>query len=334
MDNTKEGSFNIIKITKIQDLINGQVSKLPESDLTIQSNSHVVQLEYVEAEDEDNKYEIKPGCFSINETAMGTILEKFELKEGRLLETIDNTSRIIKEQESFFNRLHVYKELKREPKRSILLCSPPGVGKSAAITRVCKKLLEEEGTAVVVWDTSAITASSVNKFFLSRSIFTPEVKKLIMVIEDIEGRTSEEEYGSRSSNSSLLNFLDGVGNPFKGIPTFIIATTNNPERSVSALIDRPGRFDKVIEMATPNSFECAELLKFITNKDDLSDEEYSAMELAAKHEFSIAHIQESVVRSKLDDITIYEAVQALVQHKKRFKEAFTKAPKERLGLGM
>lgn len=334
MSENENGEFKVIKVTKIEDLEQQIVKKLPESDLTIQSNDHLIQFEYKEIEKDLKKYKIKKGCYTLTETNMGVILEKFKLRDYSLLKTIDNTSAIISERDRFFNNLSVYKELNREPKRAILLCSPPGVGKSSAINEVCKSSLEEEGTTVVIWDTSEIRATSVNKFFLSRSEFSKDVKKLIMVIEDIEGGTVEDDYGSRGAVSSLLNFLDGVGSPFKGVPTFIIATTNNPEKSVGALIDRPGRFDKVLEMKTPSEKECMQLLKFIKNQEEeLSEEDQEAAKMCAKNEFSIAHIQEAVVRSKLDQITIKQSVQQLVDHKKRFKESFSKTPHRRMGLG-
>lgn len=334
MSEQKEtGVFKIIRVTKIEDLIDKTVKELPESDLTIQSDTHLVQFEHKEKEVKHKKYTIKKGCHSLTETNMGVILEKFELRDYSLLKTIDNTSAIIEERDKFFSNLEVYKELNREPKRAILLCSPPGVGKSSAINEVCKSSLALDGTAVIIWDTSEIRANAVNKFFLSRSQFHKDVKRLIMVIEDIEGGTVEDDYGSRGAVSSLLNFLDGVGSPFKGIPTFIVATTNNPEKSVGALIDRPGRFDKVLEMKTPNEKECAELLKFIKNQtEELSEEEKEAASTCAKNEFSIAHIQEAVVRARLDKVSIKEAVDQLVAHKKRFKEAFSKTPKRSMGL--
>lgn len=327
------GKFKIIKVTKLEDLVDKSVKELPESDLSIQTDTHLVQFEHTEEEREVKKFIIKPGCYSMVDTNVGVILEKFKLRDYSLLKTIDNTSMIINERDKFFSNLKAYKELKRDPKRAILLCSPPGVGKSSAINEVCKSSLKEEGTSVIIWDTSDIRANSVNKFFLQRSKFHKDVKKLIMVIEDIEGGTVDDDYGPRAAVSSLLNFLDGVGSPFKGVPTFIIATTNNPEKSVGALIDRPGRFDKVIEMKTPSEKECINLLKFILEKGSLTDEESVAAGIAAKNEFSIAHVQEAVVRSKLDDITIKEAVDQLVDHKKRFKEAFSKAPQRKLGLG-
>ena len=333
MGSKETGKFKIIKVTSLEDLTDKTAKELPESDLTIQTDSHIIQFEHVEEDKKFKKYKIKPGCFSVTDTNMGVMLEKLELRDYNLLKTIDNTSTIINERDKFFNNLDVYKELKRDPKRAILLCSPPGVGKSSAINEVCKSSLALEGTSVVVWDTSEVKASSVNKFFLSRSEFDKKVKRLIMVIEDIEGGTVDDDYGPRAAISSLLNFLDGVGNPFKGIPTFIVATTNNPEKSVGALIDRPGRFDKVIEMKTPSENECKELLKFIMEKDELSTDENLAAKAAAKSEFSIAHLQEAVVRSKLDQITVKEAVEQLVKHKERFKESFAKAPKRQMGLG-
>lgn len=327
------GKFKIIKVTKIDDLADQTEKELPESDLTIQSDTHIIQFEHKEAKTKVKKRIIKTGCYTLTDTNMGVIPEEFELRDYNLLKTIDNTSTIISERDKFFNNLEVYKELKREPKRAILLCSPPGVGKSSAINEVCKSSLEEEGTTVIIWDTSEVRATSVNKFFLNRSKFHKNVKKLIMVIEDIEGGTVDDDYGPKAAVSSLLNFLDGVGSPFKGVPTFIVATTNNPEKSVGALIDRPGRFDKVIEMKTPNAKELSDLLKFIMEKDELSEEEEQAAKDAAKNEFSIAHIQEAVVRSKIDKITVKEAVDQLINHKKRFKEAFSKSPKRSMGLG-
>jgi SpoVK/Ycf46/Vps4 family AAA+-type ATPase len=329
----ESGKFKVSQVTKLEDLADKTVKEIPESDLTIQTDTHIIQLEYNEKERQRKQFIIKSGCFSMTDTSMGVILEKFELREYNLLKTIDNTSMILRERDRFFSKLDVYKELERDPKRAILLCSPPGVGKTATINDVIKSSLTDKSTAAVIWDTSEIRASSVNKFFLSRSTFHKDVKRLILIIEDIEGGTSEDDYSSKGINSSLLNFLDGVGNPFKGIPTFIIATTNNPERSVGALIDRPGRFDKVIEMKTPDARECYELLKFIRKSDKAEDELEAAAKMAADSEFSIAHLQEAVVRSMLDDITVKEAVEQLVGHKKRFKEAFSKKPKGRLGLG-
>ena len=261
---------------------------------------------------------------------MGVKLKKIKLKNYSLLKSIDNTSQILAEAKKFFTKLDVYSKLNRDPKRALLLCSPPGVGKTAAITDVCQEFLKDKNTSVVTWDTSAVRSSSVNRFFMQHSEFSKKVERFIFVMEGIGGGTVEDHHGSRGADSSLLNLLDGIGNPFKGVPTFIIATTNNPEQSVGALIDRPGRFDKVIELKTPSEDECIKLLQFIAGKE-LSKEEVDAAKLAAKNEFSIAHLQEIVVRSLLDDTTMLEVAKQLVKHKTRFKNAFQDV--KRLGIG-
>ena len=327
-----KGNFEIIKVTKLEDLADRSIKNLPESDLTIQTDNEIIQMKYNDPEDNRTKTTIKKGSYSIEDTSMGVSLAKLSLKKYDLLETIDNTSVIMNEANKFFNRLEVYKKLKREPKRALLLASPPGVGKTAAINKVCEKFLSEEGTAVLVWDTSAVRSASVNRFFLNGSKFDKEVKKLILIMEDIGGGSTEDYHGPRGADSSLLNLLDGVGSPFKGIPTFIIATTNNPEQSVEALIDRPGRFDKVVIMETPNEKECVELLKFIMTKEDLTDDEKEAAKISAKNKFSIAHLQEAVVRSMLDDIGVLDAVKELEIHKKKYKKAFQETKSMGLGL--
>jgi len=332
--NEELGKFKVNRITKIEDLADKTVNEIPESDVTIQTDTHIIQMEYVDPEDNRKKTIIKPGCFALEDTNIGVQLSKFELKKHDLLETIDNTSCIISEKHKFFERLDVYKKLNKEPKRALLLCSPPGIGKSAAIGKVCRDELKGENTAIVIWDTSSVRSSSVNRFFLNNTEFSKEVEKMILVIEDIGGG-SVDEYGggARGADSSLLNLLDGVGTPFHGMPTFIIATTNNPETSVEALIDRPGRFDKVIEMKSPNEKECIELLSFISKKEELDSDDIEAAKLAATEKFSIAHIQEIIVRSMLDDISFLEVAKQLKEHKKRFKNSFQEI-KNKLGLGL
>lgn len=327
---SKEGSFKVIKVTDIDDLEEGK--EIPESDVTFQTEKQIIQLEHQEREADGKKYIIKPGCWTIEDGAFGTTLKKFDLKNYHLLESIDNTSTILSEKDKFFSKLDIYKSLKRDPKRAILLCSPPGVGKTAAINKACKIALEQEGTAAIFWDTSDIRSSVVNRFFLHKSKFSKKVKRLIFVIEDIGGGTVEEYGGSRGADSSLLNLLDGVGQPFGDVPTFIISTTNNPEQSVGALIDRPGRFDKVIELKTPGVKETKELLQFIADRE-LNEEDVKAAEIAAHNKFSIAHIQEIVVRSLLDDVTTEQAAHQLKDHKDRCKEEFTDNTRK-MGLGI
>lgn len=331
----KEKFFKPIKKTFLSELDCQDIDKIPhlcESDITIQTDKCLVQYRMIEEEDDGEKTKIKEGCYTLEESRIGLKLIKFQLKKYELLESIDNTKVILNEANKFFNKLEVYKELGKNPKRALLLASAPGTGKTAAINKVCETFLKDKGTAVVIWDTSQISSADVNKFFLTKSVFE-DIEKFILVMEDIGGGSVDDYHGPRGADSSLLNLLDGVGDPFKGIPTFIIATTNNPENGAEALIDRPGRFDRVEILKTPNKKEAAKLLRFLGKERlvNVTDEEIDEIaQIASKNDFSIAHLQEIIVRSMLDDTSLKVATEQLVAHKKRFKDAFND-PKNKLG---
>lgn len=327
------GYFKVKQVTRLEDLDNKNIQLLPHSDLTVQTNTSLIQFEHISKQKKDfRKFVVNPGSFSIQETDSGTILADYELRKYDLLESIDNTGKIKSEADKFFNNLDVYNRTRipREPKRAVLLASLPGVGKTSSINKVCETFLKERGTTIVVWDTSSIPSRVASRFFLQECKFSNKIKRMILVIEDIGGGNVEDYGGPKSADSSLLNLLDGIGRPFQGVPTFIIATTNNPEQSVGALIDRPGRFDRVIELSTPNIAECKDLFKFMLQKDFLTESEIEAAKIAAKNDFSIAHLQEAVDRSLIDQIVILEAVQQINEHKNKVKRGFSKV--QSLGL--
>jgi hypothetical protein len=328
-----KSKFKVLQITKINDIT--QKTELPESDLTIQSDDTIFQFEYYDPDKDKAIVTIKSGSYNFEDTNTGIRLKKLNLQHCDLLKSIANTTLVLEEGNKFFSRLDIYKKLNREPKRALLLSSKPGCGKTAAIIEVCHKFLEKNGTAVIIWDTSDIKCGRINRFFLNYSKFHKDVKRLILVMEDISGGSIDKhDYETeKGTASALLNLLDGTGIPFKGMPTFIIATTNNPETTVEALIDRPGRFDKVIELNPPTEDECKALYKFILKTDRLDSSTIEAAKKAAAEKFSIAHIQETIVRSMLDDITILDATEELIKHKKRFKEAFLKIRSNHKGIG-
>ena len=319
-----ESKFVVKKITRMESLADGSETHIPESDITFQTKDFIIQLDLHDEVKTKDKYVIKSGVFIFESTNSGMILSPIELRQNKILETIGATDQILREGDKFFNRLDVYKKRSRIPKRSILLMSAPGIGKSAAINQTCHKYREKDDkTCVIVWNTSGIKSKDVLDFLMSDSEFK-DVSKLIMIMEDIGGGSVDEYDGPRGVDASMLNLLDGVGNPFQNVPTFIIATTNHPEQVAEALIDRPGRFDKCLELEAPSEDESIQLYKFFL-EGDLDEDTIKAAKLAAKNKFSIAHISESIIRAELDDTTILEAVDSLIEHKKKFKKAFSKA---------
>lgn len=326
----EDGFFKIKNKTKLADVASGKVKNIPESDLCFQNEEHILQFEYVEGKEKENKFNIKPGVYTLTETNAGVKPIKSELRKHRLLESVDNTSTIINEAKTFFSKLHVYEKLGRPKKRGILLYSKPGMGKTSAITKICHDFIKEDkGTVIFNWPTSAIEADDVSKFLSRSSKYDKKCTRLILIVEDIGGAEFESERRS-GVDSGLLNLLDGIDVTFK-LPTFILATTNYPENLLSALADRPGRFDLMLELKPPRYEEKIKLIEFIA-KRKLNAEEKEALRQKAANDFSIAHLEEIVVRSLLHDKTIPDTIKEMIEHKKKFQESFTE--KKSLGLGI
>lgn len=326
MSNEYEGKFKQINITKLEDLTDGVIKELPESDLTIQTDTHLVQFEYEDDEEDKEKYKIKPGCWTMVNTNAGIGLKKLELKTNELLESANNTKLIKDEAEIFFKKIAIYKKFKKDPRRSILLYSQPGMGKSSTIAKISQEFSKEDkGTVTIFWDTSDIRSSSVSKFLSTGSYFDKKCTRMLFILEDIGGGNAEDYHGPKTADAGLLELLDGASVSFR-LPTFIIATTNTPENLLKSLADRPGRFDQMFELPGPDKDERVDLAKFIA-KRDLTEDEVEALRSKDADKLSIAHITEIIIRSELHDKTFKEVVTEMKDHKKKIEAAFMKAQK-------
>jgi SpoVK/Ycf46/Vps4 family AAA+-type ATPase len=325
-DKPPQGKFTVTKVTRIEDLVRGKQIELPESDLCFQNETAIVQLEYTKP-DEDRKFKIEPGIYTLVQSNSGLQTAKIELRSRELLDTIDNTSRIIKEARLFFQKLHIYEKRNRPKKRGVLLYSKPGMGKSSAVSKFCSDFCKEDpGTVVINWPTSDIEAEQVSRFLSVQSTFTKECTRMVLIIEDIGGGESEGRPDRHGVSSGLLNLLDGVDVNFR-LPTFIVATTNHPENLLESLADRPGRFDLMIELNPPSLEERKRLLSFIAARDLTAVEEKALATKGAEH-FSIAHLEEIVDRAELHDKTYPQVIDELIAHKKRFQDDFADKKKQ------
>jgi DNA replication protein DnaC len=300
---------------------------IPESDLSLQSGDYLLQYNYHKVENQHN-LTIKPGCYNLTKSLSGVDIAPTEFIQKDILTTILNTTAILNEANVFFNKLNVYEELNQPKRRGVILYSEPGMGKTASIVEIVKQLKNEDpGTVVINWPTAEIEASSVFKFFTSYSEYTTDCTRLILIIEDLGSH--HEGYSRRDEvSSSLLNLLDGVNNVFK-LPTFILATTNFPQNLLNSLIDRPARFDLVMEVLPPKYEDRLALVEFIA-KRPLIEEEKNALQIKGIETFSIAHLQEIVIRSRLHDKSLEQVIKELIKHKEKYKNDF-ESPKKKTG---
>lgn len=328
----KEGKFRVSKITEFKDFKEGMI--LPESDLLIKNEDTIVQFEYLKPDSEKHsKFHAEPGTYNLGHKGNTMSLLPLELREKKLLTSYDNTKLIYDEAKCFFDNLHKYDEIgETEKKRAILLYSPPGYGKTSAITRTIQELIKEDANTIAInWPTSEVRSSDANRFLAKIDYDKHKCSRLVLVIEDIGGGEQEDYHGrERGIDSSLLNLLDGVDKVFP-IPTFIIATTNHPGSLLDALADRPGRFDEYIEIQPPTYEQRVELMEYIS-KRECTEEEKAALKLAV--DFSPAHLSEVVKRSFLKNKSYAEVIDDLVNHKAKVSKRFEKNKASKIGLGL
>lgn len=321
------GKFILFNTCNLRD---SSSNELPEADLTFQDGMDVYQYIWIAKGDMLPKTTIKPGAFVFADKAAGLVLEPTNLKPQNLLESVVNTGYIANEMKAFFNKLDTYREMDLPLARKILVHSPPGYGKTTAIFSFCiEEMVRDPGTVVVTWPTSSIRTSSVLAMLDNKVKYAPECTKMVIVMEDLGGGQREGDYSPRSVDAALLEFLDGGRNVFK-IPTFVVATTNNPENLAASLADRPGRFDKVVELQPPSHEERVSLLRFIL-KREITPEEAKSLDNKKAAKLSIAHLKEIAIRHRLYDMTIERAAQEVIEHSEKFKNSFE--DKKSLGLG-
>lgn len=322
------GYFKVSKITNFNDLkLNDEI---PEADFSLLTKSNnFVQFEYVTDKNKDVKdVEVKSGIWAIANKHQVLVLNPAEFTSQCLIEDYSFTKEITSKVDTFFKKLDVYKELGIDAKRGILLYGPPGGGKSTAIAKVADLYANQEDTAVIIWPSDKFEARTVKDFLSSLNYTINNIKKLILVIEDLGG--IEQAQSMRYSEASLLSILDNSERTFS-IPTMIIATTNFPETFLENLTNRPQRFDDVIEVKRPTSEARSTFLSFF-GKDMVTDSDKTKIKANKYDIFSPAHIKEVVVYAKLYDISISQSIDKVFAQAERAIKNFSK--KKSAGIGL
>jgi transitional endoplasmic reticulum ATPase len=155
----------------------------------------------------------------------------------------------------------LYQRLNIRAPKGILLWGPPGVGKTLfarTIAAECKATFYHMKSADIMSEWFGVSERRIRHLFQKASRSKPG----IIFFDELENLAPNRqaiaiEDGRSSILSSLLAEIDGF-EPLKEVT--IIGATNIPNRLDPALL-RPGRFDKLVYIPSPNKEERREILK-------------------------------------------------------------------------
>lgn len=244
-------------------------------------------------------------------------LQEVTIQQDMHYGDISKQQEILKRVRTFFEKEHIYRKLGIKPRRAALFYGIQGVGKSHCINNIVKELLE--GTSVIKFNTE------LDPGYLKRILRTYKraegVKRIILVLEDIGGGEAEPGSLARVSRSGLLSFLDG--NDYSlDLPLMTFATTNYPENLLANLIDRPGRFDEVIEVLPPSISDKVKFMEKLLDRGLTLDEGNAVYKDA-----TMAHVKEAVIRNLVYDTPLFETLAAMQKHTEKVKRAFEEEKK-------
>jgi hypothetical protein len=169
----------------------------------------------------------------------------------------EKTKRMVRTHvEDFLRNRLTLKEMGVKARRGLILAGPPGTGKT-----LLGKVLSDTLDASFMWVSPrhvANTASFDSILTLARFV-TPTV----VFLEDLDLFAEERVFSSSIGLGELMNQLDGA---LDNEDLITIATTNRLDVIEKALRNRPGRFDRVVELeAMDKTCRRGLLKKLLTN---------------------------------------------------------------------
>ena len=193
---------------------------------------------------------------------------------------------IRKDYETFLQREQWFKARRLPFRRGYLFHGPPGNGKTSVI-RAMLNGGQLDGHSI------ALFCEKTDDFYLERMFqIAASNAPSVVVLEDIDRAFPRNPSGlapTRVSLSHLLNRLDGLGTQ-EGV--VVVATANDPTALDSAILRRPGRFDRVVEFPAPDcGLRATYLRKFMPN---LTEQEVKDCANRAKG-LSFAQLREAYI---------------------------------------
>jgi cytidylate kinase len=200
------------------------------NDLLVTDKTHIPKIrEFL-----SDKIWQELGCNFVQYSATRENLEPLKIEE---LQNTPQSEKLVKECRSY---------LESDINRSILFCGPPGSGKSHLIKKICHQLGLKSLKLSIRELKSEYAMDIINL-----------LKPAVLVIDDIDHGIEKDQAGL----DKILNVLED-----NKLQTKLVLASANVAVKLDPALQRPGRFDEVIEI---NFLDRETHRKLVNNDDDL-----------------------------------------------------------------
>ncbi len=201
----------------------------------------------------------------------------------------------------FKDNIKAYEDLGFVPRRGCLLYGVPGTGKTTLVMKLLQNFKDKD--ILIIFMDRIFSMGDIEEL-------NKDSRLKIVVLEELNGYIND----NGEASSSLLSLLDG-NNSLRN--TFVIATTNFPEKLPKNLINRQGRFDKLFNISYLSDND---VIKYMSSFGLLETAETL---LITKAQYTISQLKEIVLNIKIYKRSVEEILDQLNNHKTLVKDAFT-----------
>ena len=300
---TKEGTFELLELfhnDNFSKMFKNFKAKTDFVDVIEFSMKDVyLHKRYIEREDP-----LSAGFYILRSEYGSVNLEPFNMsREEEYLSLGINVEGMISDMSGFFDNRKVYKDNNIIHKRGCLLYGPPGNGKTFSITKVAQEAIKKFD-CVVFLVSEGIRLSNMAGY---KSHL--EGRNVMFIVEEItntlRGGKAQEE---------LLSFLDGQTS---WNHSYVISTTNNPEELPANIVDRPGRFDILVEVGNPEESIRRKYISHFLGEDAVTEDL-----IRGTTDLSVSYLKELVIQSLTSERDIIDIVKEFKDTKKKIGSSF------------
>lgn len=237
----------------------------------------------------------------------------FKLRDEVMVKISGAEDQITSEIRTFLENEQVYRDIGSIYKLGLLAYGSAGNSKTRSINKIIKEIIPAD--AIVIFVPAQVPSSD----FLFKIKETLNDRLKVFVFEEFSTGLND-----KYQVSETLTFLDGELSPDK---TIFLATTNYPEALPGNMVDRPSRFDKLIEFKNPNPVARAALITHFLSRPS------TAEEVTLTRGLSVAGLKEACIRVILEKCDLNLVIKELKARTALCDKAFAK-PVKTSGFGI